>query len=196
MSLNQLEEDNLKLTEKIAVTISNLISDIKEHIFFIQERRGKVWATFNIYKIRTMQKDAEKNIAEEPINWDKQIGDIRILKYRKWMRKTGVDEIPQIINILKWEMNLFGSRPMDENNYEKLTILQKKRRDNYKPWIFWWYAFSDKWNNAPNRTNRSNEDMYLKFREQSENKWKLASIKFNIYIFIENIKAILRWVNR
>jgi hypothetical protein len=42
MSLNQLEEDNLKLTEKIAVTISNLISDIKEHIFFIQERRGKV----------------------------------------------------------------------------------------------------------------------------------------------------------
>lgn len=76
------------------------------HVIFKQNRVGKNGKIFTLYKLRSMRLDAEKNGQK----WaDKN--DNRILKVGKFIRKSRIDEIPQLINILKGEMTLIGPRP-------------------------------------------------------------------------------------
>lgn len=74
--------------------------------FFIQERVGRNGKKFNIYKLRSMVVDAEKNGAQ----WATK-NDARVTKVGKFIRKTRVDEIPQLFNVLKGDMSLIGPRP-------------------------------------------------------------------------------------
>lgn len=75
-------------------------------IIYTQERVGRYGRIFTIYKIRSMRIDAEKNGAQ----WA-QSNDSRVLKVGKFIRKTRIDEIPQLINILKGDMSIIGPRP-------------------------------------------------------------------------------------
>lgn len=75
-------------------------------IIYKQERVGKNSKIFNLYKIRSMRIDAEKNGAQ----WA-QNNDPRVLKIGKFIRKTRIDEIPQLFNILKGDMSIIGPRP-------------------------------------------------------------------------------------
>jgi exopolysaccharide biosynthesis polyprenyl glycosylphosphotransferase len=75
-------------------------------IFFKQERTGLNNKSFTLYKLRSMVIDAEKAGAQ----WAKP-GDARITPLGKILRKTRLDELPQLINILKGEMSLVGPRP-------------------------------------------------------------------------------------
>lgn len=84
-------------------------------IFFKQIRTGLNNKPFTLYKLRTMVVDAEKNGAQ----WAKP-GDARITPLGKLLRKTRLDELPQLINILKGEMSLVGPRP------ERPEIIEKK----------------------------------------------------------------------
>lgn len=76
-------------------------------IFYKQERLGKNLKVFYIYKIRSMRVDAEKIGGAQ---WA-QKDDPRITKTGKFIRKTRIDEIPQLFNILKGDMSLIGPRP-------------------------------------------------------------------------------------
>ena len=76
-------------------------------IFYKQERLGKNLKIFYIYKIRSMRVDAEK---VGGVQWA-QKDDPRITKIGKFIRKTRIDEIPQLFNILKGDMSLIGPRP-------------------------------------------------------------------------------------
>ena len=76
-------------------------------IFYKQERLGKNNKKFYIYKIRSMKIDAEKIGGEKK----KKKDDPRITKIGKFIRKTRIDEIPQLFNILNGEMSLIGPRP-------------------------------------------------------------------------------------
>ncbi|MFR3568591.1 MAG: exopolysaccharide biosynthesis polyprenyl glycosylphosphotransferase [Paraclostridium sordellii] len=76
-------------------------------IFYKQERLGKNLKIFYIYKIRSMRVDAEKIGG---VQWA-QKDDPRITKIGKFIRKTRIDEIPQLFNILKGDMSLIGPRP-------------------------------------------------------------------------------------
>ena len=83
------------------------------HVIFKQKRVGKNGKIFTLYKLRSMRLDAEKNGQK----WaDKN--DSRILRVGKFIRKSRIDEIPQLINILKGEMTLIGPRP----EIPKLTL--------------------------------------------------------------------------
>ena len=177
-------------------SIKELINNICDDIFFIQERAWKGWVIFNVYKIRTMRKGDELNIPNDTMKWNKNLNDSRIIENRKWMRQTGFDEIPQILNIIKWEMSFFGSRPSSIPIYNNLEDREKERRDKYNPWIFWWYAFYDKWKNSKKRTLRNNQDIYIKLRSINEKKGKINMFKFNFFILIENFKFLLKWNNR
>jgi len=74
--------------------------------FYSQERLGKNGKSFSIYKIRSMYIDAEANGAQ----WaDKE--DSRITRMGKFIRKTRIDELPQLLNILKGDMSIVGPRP-------------------------------------------------------------------------------------
>ena len=78
----------------------------KGPIIYKQERVGKHGKLFNVYKLRSMRVDAEKYGAQ----WA-QDNDPRILKVGYFMRKTRIDEIPQLFNILKGDMSIIGPRP-------------------------------------------------------------------------------------
>ena len=76
-------------------------------IFYKQERLGKDEKHFSIYKLRSMRVDAEKISGAQ---WA-QKNDPRITKVGNFIRKTRIDEIPQLVNILKGNMSLIGPRP-------------------------------------------------------------------------------------
>ena len=75
-------------------------------IIYKQERLGKDGKIFNLYKVRSMRIDAEKF----GVQWA-QNNDPRVLKVGKFIRKTRIDEIPQLFNILKGDMSIVGPRP-------------------------------------------------------------------------------------
>ena len=75
-------------------------------ITYKQERLGKGGKRFYIYKLRSMRTDAEKFGAQ----WAEK-DDLRITKVGRFIRKTRIDEIPQLFNILKGDMSLIGPRP-------------------------------------------------------------------------------------
>ncbi len=78
----------------------------KGKLFYTQERVGLNGENFNIYKFRTMIKNAESNGAEFS-----KPNDSRVTTFGKFLRKTRIDEIPQFINILKGDMAVIGPRP-------------------------------------------------------------------------------------
>ena len=92
-------------------------------VFFKQERLGVEGKVFRIYKFRSMCLDAEKGGVYE------KEGDKRVTRVGKLIRKTSIDEIPQLINILKGQMSLIGPRPpltYHPWKYEEYTQEQKK----------------------------------------------------------------------
>lgn len=82
-------------------------------IFFVQSRVGYKKKIFKIFKFRTMVKDADKiRIAIQQVrDWEVNSDDPRITQIGRWLRKTGIDEIPQFFNVLKGDMSLVGPRP-------------------------------------------------------------------------------------
>jgi O-antigen biosynthesis protein WbqP len=96
--------------------------DSKGPILFKQKRIGRNKKHFYILKFRTMRidtpKDTPTHMLENPEQW--------ITKMGKFLRKTSLDEIPQIINILKGDMSIIGPRPALWNQYDLV-----EERDNY-----------------------------------------------------------------
>ncbi|MCZ6703514.1 MAG: sugar transferase [Ignavibacteria bacterium] len=80
--------------------------DSKGPVFFVQERTGLGGKFFKIYKFRGMVDNA-LDIGPELT----QVNDPRITRVGKFLRRTSIDEIPQLINVLKGEMSLIGPRP-------------------------------------------------------------------------------------
>ena len=80
--------------------------DSKGPVFFKQDRIGKDGKIFTIYKFRSMNCDAEP-YEVNPLDYN----DARITRFGRFLRKTSLDEIPQLINVLKGEMSLVGPRP-------------------------------------------------------------------------------------
>jgi exopolysaccharide biosynthesis polyprenyl glycosylphosphotransferase len=85
-------------------------------IFYKQERVGLNGAKFTIYKLRSMVQNAERNGQAQ---WAVK-GDNRITKVGNFIRKTRLDELPQVINVLKGEMSMVGPRPERQQFIDKL----------------------------------------------------------------------------
>jgi lipopolysaccharide/colanic/teichoic acid biosynthesis glycosyltransferase len=86
-------------------------------VLFVQQRTGKGGKRFSMYKFRTMVPDAEAKKAElmhlNELKWPdfKITNDPRITRVGKFLRKTSLDELPQLLNVLKGDMSLVGPRP-------------------------------------------------------------------------------------
>ena len=85
-------------------------------VFFRQERYTKDWKRFHIIKFRSMVMDAEKDGAQLC-----RVGDSRITRVGAVIRRFRIDEIPQLLNVLKGDMTLVGPRPERVENVEKYT---------------------------------------------------------------------------
>ena len=119
----------------VAVLIK--IEDPKGSIFFCQERNGQHPNTFKMYKFRSMVHNAEELLKdlqhknEQTGPAFKMANDPRITKVGKFIRKTSLDELPQLFNILKGDMSLVGPRPpiprevREYNPYQMQRLLVK-----------------------------------------------------------------------
>ncbi len=93
------------------------LSDLKAPVFFVQERTGKGGRRFKMYKFRTMVPNAEELKYQlrhlNELQWPdfKITNDPRVTKLGRVLRKTSLDELPQIINVVKGDMSLVGPRP-------------------------------------------------------------------------------------
>ena len=117
----------------LIVAILIKLEDPKGPIFFSQIRNGAYPATFKMYKFRSMYIDAEDRL-QELMHLNEQSGpafkikdDPRITKIGKFIRKTSLDELPQLFNVLKGDMSLVGPRPAIPRDVEQYTDYQKQR---------------------------------------------------------------------
>lgn len=101
----------------VIISIAIKIEDPKGPIFFSQVRVGKNGKEFKMYKFRSMVSDAE-NILQDLLQYNEVSGamfkmknDPRVTKVGRFIRKTSIDELPQLINVLRGEMSLVGPRP-------------------------------------------------------------------------------------
>lgn len=101
----------------LIVAIAIKIEDSKGSVLFSQKRVGQYGKEFNMYKFRSMVSNAEE-LKAKLMEQNEMSGpmfkmkhDPRITKVGKFIRKTSIDELPQLINILKGEMSLVGPRP-------------------------------------------------------------------------------------
>lgn len=102
-------------------------------MIFVQERNGLNGKVFRMYKFRSMCKDAPKMRAamESQNELDgpafKIKADPRVTKVGRFIRKTSIDELPQLVNILKGDMSVVGPRPLPTYETDQLTEAQRQR---------------------------------------------------------------------
>ncbi len=91
-------------------------------VFFCQERAGKDMVPFTLYKFRTM-----KNDCDPYGNSPKDGADPRLTWIGKWLRILSLDELPQLLNVLKGDMSLVGPRPLYMSQAAEWNERQKRR---------------------------------------------------------------------
>jgi lipopolysaccharide/colanic/teichoic acid biosynthesis glycosyltransferase len=106
-------------------------------VFFRQERVGIHGARFSLYKFRTMHVSSEVTShqahfaalvrSNTPMQKLDARGDSRLMAGGRWLRASGLDELPQIINVLRGEMSLVGPRPCIPYEYAQYSTEHKKR---------------------------------------------------------------------
>ena len=99
------------------------------YIFYNQKRVGKGGVNFNLLKFATMLKDSP-NMAGGDITMGR---DPRVLPFGRFLRKTKINELPQLFNILKGDISVVGPRPLTPNNYAYYTEEVKKAISSLKP---------------------------------------------------------------
>ena len=146
-------------------------------ITYKQERLGKGGKKFYIYKLRSMRTDAEKFGAQ----WAEK-DDPRITKVGKFIRKTRIDEIPQLFNILKGDMSIIGPRPERPSFTEEFNqeIPGFVNRLAVKPGLTGWAQVNGGYEITPKE--KLIEDIYY---------IKNRSILLDLKILFKTVKVIL-----
>ena len=108
-------------------------------VFFRQLRGGRHGKPFNMFKFRTMSTDAEMRRAEF-LAFNQMSGpvfkidsDPRITKIGRLLRKTSIDELPQLLNVFRGDMSLVGPRPLPLYEVEKFETTAQRRRLSVPP---------------------------------------------------------------
>ena len=113
--------------------------DSRGPIFFVQERVGLSKRRFRMIKFRTMGVDAEARMKDiEHLNEKtgpifKIKNDPRITTIGKWLRRTSIDELPQLVNVLLGDMSIVGPRPLSVRDAVRMEVAWQKRRFSVKP---------------------------------------------------------------
>ena len=117
----------------LIVAILIKLEDPKGKVFFAQERNGKYPKTFKMYKFRSMVHNAEE-LLKDLMDRNEQTGpvfkindDPRITKVGKVIRRTSIDELPQLFNVLKGDMSLVGPRPPIPHEVDQYNSYQMQR---------------------------------------------------------------------
>ena len=139
--------------------------------FFFQKRPGKNEKIFSIIKFKTMndKKDAEGNLLSDAE---------RLTPIGAFVRKTSLDEIPQLLNVIKGDMSLIGPRPLRTYYLPLYSEIQKRRHD-VRPGITGWAQVNGR--NAILWTKKFELDVYYVYN---------LSLLFDLKIFFLTIKKV------
>lgn len=158
-------------------------------VFFRQDRAGRYGKPFKMWKFRSMVRDAESKLAALKKEQGNQMSgpvfkledDPRIFKFGHWMRRTSVDELPQLLNVLFGEMSLVGPRPMACYEIPELPKAAHRRKLSIKPGItcIW---------QVEGRNSISDFDDWVKLDLKYIDEWSLA---LDIKILLKTIPAVL-----
>ena len=122
------------LSPLLIILVIAIKLDSKGPVIFAQKRVGKNKKLFNIYKFRTMKIDTPKemptHLLENP--------DFFITKVGKFLRKTSLDELPQLFNILKGDMAVIGPRPALWNQEDLIEERDKYGANDMRPGLTGW----------------------------------------------------------
>ena len=119
----------LILSPLLIPVILGLLFTGEHYVFYLQERIGFKNKKFNIYKFSTMLKNSP-NIGS---GLHTTIGDPRILPMGSFLRKTKINELPQLFNIFEGSMSIIGPRPLVDKTFNPYSNLVKKNIYNVKP---------------------------------------------------------------
>ena len=151
--------------------------DSKGPILFKQKRIGINKSNFNIYKFRTMYVDTPKDMPTHMLANPDQF----ITRAGKFLRKTSLDELPQIINILKGEMSIIGPRPALWNQDDLIAERDKYQANNVRPGLTGWAQIN----------GRDELEIPVKARLDGEYV-KRISFLFDLKCFFGTITSVLK----
>lgn len=161
--------------------------DSKGPVFFLHTRIGKNGKNIKIYKFRTMVTNAEELIKEFTPEQMKEYkenykltNDPRITKIGKFLRKTSLDELPQLINIIKGDLSIIGPRPVVKDELEKYE-------ENIAKFLSVTPGLTGNWA-ANGRNNTTYEERMKLELEYVDN----ISLKTDIKIFFQTIYAVIK----
>lgn len=107
------------------------IEEPRGKVFFIQDRSGKEGKAFSCIKFRSMSTEAPNNAA----TWELDNADSYITKVGRFIRKTSIDELPQLINIIRGDMSIVGPRPVILKEEELINLRRKFGALSVRPGI-------------------------------------------------------------
>lgn len=168
----------------IAVLIK---TESKGKVFFKHKRIGKNGKEIYIYKFRTMVENAEdliKQFTPEQMKEFKENfkleNDPRVTKIGKILRKTSLDELPQLINIIKGDISIIGPRPVVEEELEKYGMNKNKFLSVTPGLTGYWAA-----NGRSNTTYEQRMEMELYYVDN-------MSFKLDIKVFFKTVLSVLK----
>jgi exopolysaccharide biosynthesis polyprenyl glycosylphosphotransferase len=180
----------LLLLAPVFILVAILIKlDFSGPIFFVQDRVGLNKRRFRMYKFRTMVGDAEKkqsqleslNEADGPVFKIKN--DPRITRLGKHLRKASLDELPQLLNVLKGDMSLVGPRPLPMRDYQGFDEDWVRRRFSVPPGITCLWQV--------NGRNSLSFKQWMELDLQYIDQW---SLWLDVKLIAKTIPAVLRGV--
>lgn len=161
--------------------------DSKGPVFFAHTRYGKNGKKFKMYKFRTMYENAQDMIndftPEQMKEWKENFklqNDPRITKVGKFLRKTSLDELPQIVNIIKGDLSIIGPRPVIEEELEKYGENKEKFLSVTPGLTGYWQA-----NGRSSTTYEQRMEMELYYIDH-------ISPKLDFKIFFKTIESVIK----
>lgn len=146
-------------------------------VFFRQKRVGRGKTHFHILKFRTMRMDTPTDtpthLLDDPQRWITRMG--------AFLRRTSLDELPQLVNILKGEMSFIGPRPALWNQYDLIEAREKSGANDLLPGLSGWAQING-------RDELPIEEKARLDGEYAEN----FSFLFDLKCFFGTVKAVLR----
>ncbi len=148
----------------------------KGPVFFTQKRIGIHKSTFKVYKFRTMRTDAPKDMPTHML----ENPDAYITRFGRFLRKSSIDELPQIINILKGEMAIVGPRPALWNQDDLVAERDKYGANDVRPGLTGWAQVNGR------------DDLPIPEKAKLDGEYvKRISLGFDAYCFLMTIVAVL-----